>query len=103
MKFTQSLKTTAAAVRPCNSSDYTAQDGYDWINRQYDFGYNTNPAYGDWPYLAIVTGVSRNTGHYVVKEYCEHDVRVWIYANDKDGKEEYRHHLNHLKEAYKDN
>ena len=39
---------------------------------------------------------------YVIKEYTEHDVKTWIYANSEEGREEYTHHLNQLKEYYKD-
>jgi len=41
-------------------------------------------------------------GSYVIKEYTEHDVKTWIYSNDDEGREEYTHHLNQLKEYFKE-
>jgi len=101
MNFTDSLKTTATAVKPCTFYDYTMLDGYAWAEAQSRHGYWSNPAFGDWPYDIFANGRSEN-GAYVIKEYTEHDVKTWIYSNDNGGREEYTHHLNQLKEYFKE-
>jgi len=100
MKTHESLQTTATHIKPVNYSDYTMYDGYQWQQLQYQKGLWSNPAMGDWPYVIFANG---NTGdNYVIKEYAEHDVKVWLYANSDDGIEEYTHHLDQLKAYYKD-
>lgn len=96
METTQSLKTTATAIKPVNYIDYTMYDGYQWAEVQRSKGLWCNPAYGDWPYVIVANG---NTGdNYVIKEFVEHDVKTWLYT-DVD---EYTHHLDQLKAYWAD-
>ena len=96
MKFTQSLKTTATEVKPCDFYDYTMLDGYAWAEVQAKRGYRANPAFGEWPYNIIANGRNAENETYVIKEYTEHDVKTWIYSNSDEGREEYTNHLNQL-------
>lgn len=103
MNFTQSLKTTKDAVKPCNFYNYTMYDGYDWMTLQSKHGYWSNPKYGDWPYVCFANGRNAENSTYIIKEFCEHDVKTWIYSNDDEGREEYAHHLEQLNQEYKGN
>ena len=102
MTFTDSRKTTATEVKSCDFADYTMLDGYTWAEVQKTRGYWANPAFGQWPYNIIANGRNNENSTYVIKEYTEHDVKTWIYSNSEEGSEEYTHHLNQLKEYYKD-
>lgn len=95
LNFTQSLKTTADAIKPCNTAGYEIRDGYDWMELQNALGLWSNPAFGDWPYIVYANGKRNDT--FIIREFQEHDVKTWWYSDDKEGREEYAHHLEQLK------
>lgn len=102
MQFTSSRKTTETTTKSCDYADYTMLDGYAWADVQHGRGYWSNPAFGNWPYVIYANGVNRENGVYVIKEYTEHDVKTWVYQANAEGKQEYTHHLEQLKEYYKE-
>lgn len=69
-----------ATIKPCDSFDYTGLDGYAWAEQQAQSIHgplHADPSMGEWPYLVIVRG--KRDDKYIIKEFCEHDVKTWVY------------------------
>lgn len=85
-------KTTVANIY----EDYTILEGYAWLQQQANSihgALNAVPELGDWPYVCYVAGQREDV--YVVKEFCEHDVKTWVFPNKQD----YSDLLKSLKES----
>lgn len=82
-------------IKPCDSFDYTMLDGYAWAEHQASSihgALHADPSIGDWPYMVVVRGARDDK--FIIKEFCEHDVKTWVYTDRK----EYSDHLNSLRQ-----
>ena len=86
-------------VKVADYFDYTMLDGYAWAEQQANSKHGAlyaDPSIGDWPYLVVVRGARDDK--YIIREFCEHDVKTWVYTD----RNEYTEHLKQLRDFYKD-
>lgn len=77
-------------------TDYTLLDGYAWAEQQAHSVHgplHVDESIGDWPYLVVARGARDDK--YIIKEFCEHDVKTWVYQENE--RDEYTAHLEYMR------
>lgn len=65
--------------------DTTMLDGYSWLEQQANSihgALHAMPEVGEWPYDCYVRGARDD--NYIIKHFCEGDVKTWVFPNRKD-------------------